>query len=356
MAGGKTYGRFLFPSGESAVVALEKESYVAGVQRLVAAIFIVLAFRHAQTAPKSSPLPPSNDALPGLAASFTSRLEERSLRAPDGNDVAVGTVLDAVRVETCLRTITQGGGWPASWLIVSDSTKPYDLVVRVVLVENGTIADPETIFLATRRDWDDAAFNAAFQAATGKKPPREKQRNLVIQSFTKKTVTDYVYDLPPTGHGAKGLLALLPEGSLIREAPVVDLGDGKHHTLAIALIRPRFVPADCATNQGRQAGHRDSGGVLLALAGESALEDTLDITEIVRMATGATLIPRFACMPGDVDPGAIDALVDSKFEGREPVRLLDLSGRRAESEIAGLPVVVGIKRANGVLKLFASVR
>jgi hypothetical protein len=165
-------------------------------------------------------------------------------------------------------------------------------------------------------------------------------------------VTDYVYDLPATGKGAKGLLALLPEGSLIREAPYVDLRDGKRHTLAVVLVRPRFVPADCATKEGRRTGHRDSGGILLALAGETALEDTLDITEAVRAATSATLLPRFACEPGDTEPGAIDALVDRRFEGREPVRLLNFSGRTAESAIAGLPITVGIKRENGAFKLF----
>ena len=278
------------------------------------------------------------------------------MKCADGKQAAIGSFLDAARVATCLRTITAGGGWPASWLIVSDSTKPYDLILRVALAPDGSIADLETALLASRREWDDASFDAAFQEVTGKKPPREKRRNVVIQSFTKKTVTDYVYDVPATGSRAKGLLALLPDGSLIREAPAIDLGDGKHHTLAIVLQRPRFVPADCSTAQGRQVGHRDSGGVLLVLAGESALEDTLDITEIVRSATGATFIPRFTCEPGDTDPGAIEALVDRKFEGREPVQLLDLSGRLAQSEISGLPVVVGIKRVDGVYKLFASTR
>lgn len=324
------------------------------MQRLIAALGTVLVLAAVQAAPKSAAPVPSDDALPALATSLAGRVADKTLRAPDGSDVAVGTLLDSARMETCLRTIAQGGGWPASWLIVSDSTKPFDLVLRIALAPDSTIADPDTAFLAARREWDDAAFDAAYQAAVGKKPPRERQRNVVIQSFTKKIVTDYVYDLPATGKGAKGLLALLPEGSLIREAPAIDLRDGKHHTLAIVLIRPRFVPADCSTKEGRRTGHRDAGGILLALAGESALEDKLDITELVGGSSGTPLVPRFACAPGDVEPGAIDALVDTKFEGREPVRLLDFSGRTAQSEIAGLPVVVGIKLADGKFKLFAS--
>jgi hypothetical protein len=341
--------------GESSLLSTrEKEVTFARVQRLAAALGIALALATAPAASKSTPPVPSDDAIPTLAASLASRLADKSLRAPDGSDVALGTLVDIGRLTTCLRTIAKGGGWPASWLIVSDSMQPYDLILRVALAPDGTIADPETAFLASRREWDDASFEAAFLAATGKKPPRDRQRNVVIQSFTKKTVTEYVYGLPATGPGAKGLLAYLPEGSLIREASAVDLRDGKHHTLAIVLVRPRFVPADCATNEGRRTGHRDAGGILLVLAGEGALEDTLDITDVVRAASGATLLPRFGCAPGDNAPGAIDALVDGNFEGREPVRLLDLSGRVAKSEIAGLPVIVGIKRVDGAFKLFAA--
>jgi hypothetical protein len=324
------------------------------MQRVAAAVGIALALSTARAAPKSSAPVPSDDALPALASSLADRLAVKTLRAPDGGNVALGTLLDAGRLTMCLKTIARGGGWPASWLIVSDSTKPYDLVMRVALAPDGTIADPETAFFASRRVWDDASFDAAFHAATGRKAPRERQRNVVIQSFTKKVVTDYVYDLPATGPGAKGLLALLPEGSLIREAPAIDLRDGKHHTLAIVLIRPRFVPADCSTDEGRRTGHRDAGGILLALAGENELEDKLDITEVVRAASGAVLLPRFVCAPGDAEPGAIDALVDGRFEGRETVRLLDFSGRVAQSEIAGLPVIVGIKRSEGAFELFAS--
>jgi hypothetical protein len=346
----------VFPTGKPAVVGPGKEAYVAGMQRLIPALGMALVLAAAHAAPKSVAPFPSSDALPALASSLAGRIAGRTLRAPDGTDVALGTLLDAARAEICLRTIAAGGGWPASWLVVSDSTKPYDLVLRVALAADGSIADPETAFLASRREWDDAAFDAAFRDATGKRPPHERQRNVVVQSFTRRVVTDYVYDLPPTGKGAKGLLALLPEGSLIREAPAVDVRDGKHHTLGIVLLHPKFVPADCSTAEGRRTGHRDSGGILLVLAGESALEDTLDITEIVRSASGGTLLPRFRCEPGDAEPGAIDALVDGKFEGREPVRLLDLSGRVAQSEIAGLPVIVGIKRVDGALKLFASAK
>jgi hypothetical protein len=321
------------------------------VQRLAVVLF--LAAISAFAASKPAPVAPPADKLPELAASLAERLSAKTLAAPDGSEVAVGTILDAARATSCLATIAAGGGWPASWLIVADAAKPYDLVLRVALAADGTVADPDTMFLTARREWDDAAFDAAFKDATGKKAPREKQRNVVLQSFTKRLVTDYVYDLPATGKGAKGLLAVLPEGSLIREASAIDLRDGKHHTMAIVLIRPRFVPADCATPEGRKTGHRDAGGITVVLAGERDLEDSLDITDIVTKATGVAMVPRFTCLPGDTEPGAIDALVEAKFEGRESVHLLDLTGKLAQTAIDGLPVIVGIKRDGKAFKLFA---
>lgn len=335
----------MFPWRKRPVVVAGKGGYVARMQRLLAALGMALALAKVP--------PPADDALPAMASSFAERLAGITRSAPEGGEIGLGTILDAHRTESCLRTIAQGGGWPASWLIVSDTTKPYDLILRVALAADGSIASPDTAFLASRREWNDASFDAAFLSATRKKPPREKNRNVVIQSFTTKVVTDYVYALPATGPGAKGLLAVLPAGSLIREASAIDLGDGKHHTLAVVLMRPRFVPGDCSTKEGRRIGHRDAGGVLVVLAGETAIEDQLDITETIRAAAGTVVIPRFACEPGDTEPGAIDALVDTKFEGRDPVRLLNLSGRFAESPITGVPVNVGIKRAGAAFKLFA---
>src|SRR5258706_13660032 len=169
----KSARRPVFPRGKRSVVGPGKEDYVASMQRLIAALGMVSALTAAQAAPKSTVPIPSADALPALASSLAGRLAGKSLRAPDGSDVVLSTLLDAGRMEICLRTIAQGGGWPSSWLIVSDSTKPYDLVMRVALAADGSIADPDTTFLGSRRAWDDASFEAAFQQATGKKPPRE---------------------------------------------------------------------------------------------------------------------------------------------------------------------------------------
>jgi len=301
---------------------------------------------------KDAPAPPAADKLPEMAASLIARIAPKTLPAPDGKQVAVGAIVDDARMTTCLKTIDAGGGWPASWLIVSDMTVPYDLILRVALAPDGGIADPSTMFLTARREWDDDAFDAAFLAATGKKPPREKSRNVVQQSFSKRSTTSYVYTLPPAGKGAKGLLGMLPDGSYLRESAAIDLGTPERHTVAVVLLRPRFVPADCSTPEGQKTGHRDEGGITVVLSGEKDLLDTLDIAEAVKKATGVSMLPKLACAPEDTAPGAIDALVESKFAGREQVKLLDFSGKVAEAPLDGLPVTVGIKKQDGKFKLF----
>jgi hypothetical protein len=318
-----------------------------------ARLLVVALALTGMAAAKTASVAPQDARVPELAAALAGRIATAELPAPDGSKVLAGSILDTTRAEACLRTIGRAEAWPAAWLVVQDRTRPYDLVLRVALAADGTIEDPKPIFLTDRRDWDDDALEAAIRAATGAKPPRERHRNLVVQSFTTKIATSYVYALPKTGKEAKGLLALLPEGSLIREATAVDLKDGARHTLSVVLMHPSFVPADCATEAGRRDGHRDEGGILLVLAGEHALEDRLDITEVVREATGSTFLPRFTCEPDDTEPGAIDRLVDAKFEGRESVRLLDFVGGRARSRLDGLPVTVGIERVDGAFKLFA---
>jgi len=299
-----------------------------------------------------APAPPSDAEIPALTAALAEKLSGRTVFGTDGVEVKVPSILDTTRLERCLRTIGQADAWPAAWLVVQDMGRKDDLVVRVVRGTDGAILEPEPIFLTARRDWDDAALEAAVREATGQKPAG-RARNLVVQSFTKAVTTNYVYELPKTGKEAKGLLALLPEGSLLRESAAIELGDGQRHTLAVVLERPSFLPADCSTPEGKKVGHRDEGGIVLVLAGDAALEDRLDVTDVVRAASGGARLPRFACAPGDEVPGVIDKLVEAKFQGREPVRLLTFGGGRAESELTGTSTVVGVKKVDGTFKLFA---
>jgi len=57
------------------------------VQRLLAAVVLVLGLGSSWVASKPAAPVPAEDALPGLASSLAARLAEKTLRAPDGSDM-----------------------------------------------------------------------------------------------------------------------------------------------------------------------------------------------------------------------------------------------------------------------------
>src|SRR5262245_26645968 len=162
----------------------------------------LLALAATAGAPASHEPAPTAEAIPSLAADLAPRLASIEVVTPEGPKVALGEVLDLARLTRCLDSVRLAGGWPSSWLVVQDHSRPYDLVVRIRLADAEHVATPETAFATPRRTWDDAALDAAVRVATGHKPERERQRSLVVQSFTKKTTTTYIYDLPKTGKEA----------------------------------------------------------------------------------------------------------------------------------------------------------
>src|SRR5262245_48650933 len=127
----------------------------------------VLGLAHAKT---PAPAPPSDAEIPALSAAFLEKLAGRTVFGTDGAEVKVPSILDPTRMERCLRTIGEAEAWPAAWLVVQDMGRKDDLVLRVVRGADGSIAEPEPIFLTARRDWDDAALEAAVREATGQKP------------------------------------------------------------------------------------------------------------------------------------------------------------------------------------------
>jgi predicted methyltransferase len=276
---------------------------------------------------------------------LASALENVRVETPSGEEVAIwGTVLDADRVGECLATIDEAKGWPASWLVVQDAALDWDLVVRVVRREDGTIEPPDPVFATVRREWsDDADLEEAYREAFGRKPPREKERSLVVQSFSKKIVTTYVYEGLPKEK--KGLMALLPDGSLLREAKSVELGDGAMHTAALVLVEPRFAPSACDTSAAVARGHVDQGRVLLVLAGTESLEGRIDVTD--RFATSEDpepAVPRYACMEGDAEAARAGTPVGERFRGRPNLPLLLLEDRRAKGE--GVAVVARVRTSD----------
>ncbi len=298
---------------------------------------------------------PSPEALPTLAASFHELLKGKRVRAPEGADVPLAdgdsALLTRERLGTCLTTISEAGAWPSAWLVVQDESKAFDVVIRVRLGSDGRIESPDTVFAVARREWDESALDRAFREALGRKPPREREQSLVVQAFARRTVTRYVYNAPPTGKEARGLMAFLPTGSILREAKSVDLGDGRLHTLALVLAEAEFEPSDCRGDPGAVLGHSDSGKLVAVLAGESKAEDRLELAPLMVPGGARLLLPRYACAPGDEGAGAGELSPEERFRGREMVKLLeprDLDGDGRALEVA---FTCGIPREGGGAEL-----
>lgn len=300
-------------------------------------VAILLAFG---AAPAPAPAP---ERLPRIAAALAALLEGRMVRLPDGAEAPVfgapPAVLDEARLATCLATVGEAGGWPDAWLVVQDAARPYDVVLRVALGESGEPLPPDPVFAASRRDWDADSLETALREVTGKRPPRQRQRNVVIQGFRTRVETTYVYEAPKGGREPGGLMALLPPGAVLREARAVDLGDGRAHTLAIVLEEGRFVPSDCAGCAARLLGHADTGRIGLVLAGAEGIEDRIDLTPLLRGVGEGALLTRFACEPADESPSERGRDYEERFAGREPARLIALRDRNGDGSPLEIEIV-----------------
>ena len=275
--------------------------------------------------------------------------------------VDLDRILTPEQTEECLATVTEAGAWPDAWLIVQDGSIDEDLVIHLKKpVEDGRIKVVEH-FMTPRVDWDAAALKNAYRARTGKKL-RGRSLNIVIQGFSTRTETIWVYEDTAEDDG---LLALLPEDSILREARSIDLGDGARHTLAVVLTDPRFRPADCSDCRGRTFGHSDTGQINLVLAGEQEIVSILDITPYLFGYGEEPLLPRFVCMEGDPTGEPETSTVEEWFHRRTPVNLLnlvdhDLDGRRLELVLPAAYVecghvtelVVGVDPASKTLRTY----
>lgn len=290
--------------------------------------------------PTSHGDPASSDPA-ALAASLAGRLAGTTVAMPDGSEAWVlppgppgaEVLLTPERLATCLETVTEAEAWPVAWLVVQRADLDSDLVMRVALTEDG-VSTPDFLFAVPRRDWQVDDLPGVVRRATGRKAPREGRGNLVIQGFSTRVVTTYVYETPKTTGKVQGLRALLPEGALIREARAVDLANGRRYTLALVLEQATFVPSRCGDCASRLFGHADSGTVGLVLTDEERIVDRLDLTPHLRGVDGTPRVPRYACDERHADPESVEALL-----AEEPtVRLLELSDLDGD----GLPLEISL--------------
>jgi len=271
--------------------------------------------------------PPPDDRIPEIAAQLEGFLAVKDVVAPDGSKVVVAggssgasMLLDVGRIETCLRTIGEADAWPAAWLVVQIEALSFDVVLPVRLDDSGALV------------WTVDGLRDAIREATGRKPGG-RTWNLVVQGFRTRVENRYVYDLPSD---RRGLLALLPEGTLLREAKVVELPDGRRYTLALVLREAEFVPSTCDDCASRILGHADTGRVLLVLTDDTEVRDEVDLTDLLSSPDRRPLVPRYRCEDGDSDPAERERSIEERFSSRTRVPLLlpqDLDGDGLALEI-----------------------
>ena len=278
---------------------------------------------------------PASPDTASLAASLAERLAGVTVALPDGGQAWVlppvpggehaaheqrEALLTAERLEICLATVSEAGAWPVAWLVVQRADLDSDLVMRIELEEDG-VSMPDFLFAVPRREWQPADLPRVVREATGRKAPRAGRGNLVVQGFSTRVVTTYVYEVPEPEGSVRGLRALLPADALIREATAVVLDDGRRYTLALVLLDATFVPSDCVGCASAVFGHADSGIVRLVLADGERIVDRLDLTPHLRGVDGTPRLPRYACDESHARPESVEALLSE-----EPtVALLELA-------------------------------
>jgi hypothetical protein len=306
---------------------------------------LLVAFGVLSLGARKDPVQPTPEQLRGLADEFVRTVAQRRVMLPDGtlgalvatpgSEAPERALLSPERILQAFETIAEAGAWPSAWLVVRDLQREQDLLMTIELQE-GRVLDPQAAFVAPRREWASTKeVEAALLSLRGDRVSR-RPKNVVLVEFATKTVTTYVYDVKPPDPQHAGLMSFLPQGTLLRAARAVDLGDGRRRTLALVMQEATFHPSDCTSCEAALFGHADSGRVLLVLAGETALEQQLDLTPMLRGVEGAPLVPRFTCEPGDDDPARGALSPKERFGERESVPLLelqDLDGDGARLEI-----------------------
>jgi len=208
-------------------------------------------------------------------------------------DESGGPILDRSRLAACLESIEAAEAWPKLVLVVQDEQQDQDFIIGLERDEDGNLAPIDLMVRLPRREWDVDGVRDAIKEATGRKP-RGRKFNVVVQGFSRTTVEHFVYEAPakPT----QGLMALLPEGTLLREAQPARVGGAPMLTLALVFHEAELLASDCAGEQALRRGHVDVADAALVLAGDEEI--------VAQRELGRLRIPRAGC-DGPGDPAAI---------------------------------------------------
>ena len=210
--------------------------------------------------------------------------------------------------------------FPAAWLVVQQDRVDYDLMLRVTLDETGLIRQPDIYFTTPHREWQIGDIKSMVRRITGKRPPRAGARRLTVHQFSSRIVTTFVHQGSRTNADTGGLAALLPEGTLIREA--VSLRFREHGlTLALVLSDAEFVPSTCEACDAGLFGHHDRGNAALVLTDRERVLDRLELGEL--LGDRRPRIPRYRCLEGDDELVKNEQSLWAKVSKRASIELLE---------------------------------
>ncbi|ANM31324.1 hypothetical protein ABI59_19710 [Acidobacteria bacterium Mor1] len=273
---------------------------------------------------------PAEHELPRIAAEWTERMRGIQVDLPDASraylvapkegaeDLPV--ILDEKRVLQCVETLHEGELFPAAWLVVQQDQTDYDLMLRVTLDEMGGIRTPDIRFTTPTREWEIKDIKTFVRRVTGKRPPRAGARRLAVHRFASRIVTTFVHQGSRKDRDTGGLAALLPEGSLIREAVSVRFRE-QGLTVALVLRDAEFVPSTCDACDSGLFGHHDRGAAELVLTDQERVLDRLELGDL--LGDPRPRIPRYTCLEGDGELVKNQESLWSKVSKRASVELLE---------------------------------
>jgi Methylase involved in ubiquinone/menaquinone biosynthesis len=275
---------------------------------------------------------PAPDRLPALAEDLERALTGAKVRTPDGAATGVlGTALDRERIAASLATISEPGGVAR---LVGSSCR-----TSVSIGTSSSASGSTSRERLSRRRRSSPPRGASGTTTPSTRPiarrrgksPRARGRG--ASSCTRSRSgssrpTSTSFRRAPNGRGSSRC-SRKDRYSARRRAS--NLGDARHHTLALVLVRPRFVPSTCADEGEIARGHEDEGEVLLVLAGEKSLEGRLDVSDrFVPEGGGAPRVPRYPCREGDA--AEVSSPIADRFRDRATLPLLLFDEKATKGE------------------------
>ena len=200
-------------------------------------------------------------------------------------------LLDPTRLKFLLETIEEAGVSEAFWVVLQDKQRAEDALLRLERQSTG----PE--FLLTHAAWISRGIaaeenpRAAYRARTGDSAPKKGAKEVIVQGFQKRTELLFQHR-PVTVSKRQGLLKLLPENAVLREARK-NPNSPQPQTVALVFYDAYLYPAKCVDEEQT---HIDQAKIELVLVDDQQILATTTLADDSKLS-----IPRTECIGGDED-------------------------------------------------------